>query len=248
MSRYLLAILAVLSIAIGQSDSDTAKVKLPDTRPESYPSGEEQPQPFFDYKYNLDALQQQIDSLKAVVRVYQKNTEIPPVDKKLLDMIPIPENQQRIILQNGTVVVGTVTGESGEEISLQTSLGRLVIRKNLVVRVDQNYGVHADVKIIGDPKIDVYPEREIVTGLVKNTGQKRADFVRVIAELWTSTTKSAGRDSSFIDGRQQKYESGVISDTALEPGETARFRIVVPIQTGQVVEYRTQQPSWTETN
>ena len=247
MNRLLLLTLSLMTLAAQSTISDTAQTKLPEIRPESQKTTAPAAAPFFEYQNNFEALQRQIDSLKAVVTVYEKKNTLPAVDEKLLEMIPIPENQQRIILQNGTVVVGTVTGESAQEISLQTSLGRLVIRKNLVIRVDENYGIQAEVKIVGEPQIDVYPNREIVTGVVKNTGQKRADFVRVIANLWTSTTSSAGQDSAFVTGQRIKYETGIITDTSLEPGATASFRVIVPIKPGNPVTYRTQTVHWTET-
>ncbi len=247
MIRLLCCLVFSLVILIGQTSRTDEDTKLPKVRPEKQTEQQPETAPFFEYQNNFKALQQQIDSLKAIVKVYEKINTLPPVDEKLLDMIPIPENQQRIILQNGTVVVGTVTSESAQEISLQTSLGRLVIRKNLVVRVDENYGIHAEVKIIGEPQIDVYPDHEIVTGMVKNIGQKRADFVRVIADLWTSSTNSASRDSAFIRGQRIKFETGVITDTSLEPGATAQFQVIAPIRPGYPVEYRTQTVRWTET-
>ena len=247
MNRLLLLTLSLMTLSAQLTISDTAQTKLPEIQPESQKAIAPAAAPFFEYQKNFEALQRQIDSLKAVVTVYEKKNTLPAVDEKLLEMIPIPENQQRIILQNGTVVVGTVTGETAQEISLQTSLGRLVIRKNLVIRVDENYGIQAEVKIVGEPQIDVYPNREIVTGVVKNTGQKRADFVRVIANMWTSTTSSAGQDSAFVTGQRIKYETGIITDTSLEPGETAPFRVIVPIKPGNPVTYRTQTVHWTET-
>ena len=247
MNRLLLLTLSLMTLAAQSTNSDTARTKLPEIRPESQKTTAPAAAPFFEYQNNFEALQRQIDSLKAVVSIYEKKNTLPAVDEKLLELIPIPENQQRIILQNGTVVVGTVTGESAQEISLQTSLGRLVIRKNLVIRVDENYGIQAEVKIVGEPQIDVYPNREIVTGVVKNTGQKRAEFVRVIANLWTSTTSSAGQDSAFVTGQRIKYETGIITDTSLEPGATASFRVIVPIKPGNPVTYRTQTVHWTET-
>ncbi len=238
---------ALIIIPAQSTDQENKGETLPVIRQEStaQPAGESAS--FYDYQNTFQVLQRQIDSLKTVVSIYERTNALPPVDKKLLELIPIPENQQRIILQNGTVVVGTITNESPTEISLQTSLGRLVIRKNLVVRVDDNYGVQAEVKIIGEPQITVYPDREVVIGTVKNTGQKRADFVRVIADLWTSTTTSAGQDSAFVQSKIMKYETGVITDTALEPGQIATFNVTVGKIPGTTVEYRTQTTRWTET-
>jgi len=97
-----------------------------------------------------------------------------------------------------------------------------------------------------EPFVEVYPEREEIRGVVKNTGQKRADFVRIIANLWTPETELAYVDSAFANGIIQEYHSGVITDTAIEPGATAEFYIVVPIDEGsKVVEYRTYDIRWT---
>jgi hypothetical protein len=60
--------------------------------------------------------------------------------------------------------------------------------------------------------------------------KRRADFVRVVSNLFTQTTKLAGQDSVFVKGSRIIYNSGVIADTALEPGETATYNFPVKIK------------------
>ena len=66
-------------------------------------------------------------------------------------------------------------------------------------------------------------ESRIYNGVVVNNGLNRADFVRVIYQLWGSETDLISTDSTFIEGSQIVYQSGVITDTALRPGEEAEF-------------------------
>jgi hypothetical protein len=98
---------------------------------------------------------------------------------------------------------------------------------------------------MSEPFVSVYPDHEEITGIVNNSGKARADFVRIIAKLWTPETELAASDSAFASGSIQEYTTGVISDTAIEPGATASFTITVPLEEGaSIVEYRTYDIRW----
>lgn len=202
--------------------------------------------PFFEVKSNLESLQHQIDSLKQVLKVYEKKQPLPTINEELLNLIKVPQFQHRIELTNGTVVMGKIIQESLEEIIVQTSIGRLAIDRDKVVNITEELPPHAEVELVSEPFVNVFPDREEITGLVKNTGKIRADFVRIVANLWALTTELAAQDSAFINGKEVKYRSGVITDTALEPGASAPFRIIVPLNEKTAVEYRTYDIRWSE--
>ena len=82
---------------------------------------------------------------------------------------------------------------------------------------------------------------------MQNIGQVRADFVRVIGNLFDQTTQNTGMDSVFVKGSRVVYESNVVADTALEPGQTASYVLTVPINKGQKTEYHTMDVHWNET-
>ncbi|MDP6991773.1 MAG: hypothetical protein QGF89_03680, partial [Candidatus Marinimicrobia bacterium] len=86
--------------------------------------------------------------------------------------------------------------------------------------------------------------REEISGTIKNIGSKRADFVRVIANLWSPTTELIRQDSIFVNGQNQKYYTGIRSDTAMEPGTISEFRMVIPLEDGDNVSYRTYEVRW----
>ena len=202
---------------------------------------------FFEYKSNLKALEIEVDSLKNVVKGYEKGQSMPNISREILDLIKIPETQSRIELQNGTVVSGEILQESDSTLTLNTRIGKLVLKKEMVVRMDELQKPGPKVVLLGDPFIDYYPDKQIFSGRVQNIGQVRADFVRVIGNLFDQTTQNTGMDSVFVKGSRVVYESNVVADTALEPGQTASYVLTVQIKKGQKTEYHTMDVHWNET-
>ena len=202
---------------------------------------------FFEYESNLKALEIEVDSLKNVVKGYEKGQTMPNISREILDLIKIPETQSRIELQNGTVVSGEILQESDSTLTLNTRIGKLVLKKEMVVRMDELQKPGPKVVFLGDPFIDYYPDKQIFSGRVQNIGQVRADFVRVIGNLFDQTTQNTGMDSVFVKGSRVVYESNVVADTALEPGQTASYVLTVPIKKGQKTEYHTMDVHWNET-
>ena len=202
---------------------------------------------FFEYESNLKALEIEVDSLKNVVKGYEKGQSMPNISREILDLIKIPETQSRIELQNGTVVSGEILQESDSTLTLNTRIGKLVLKKEMVVRMNELQKPGPKVVFLGDPFIDYYPDKQIFSGRVQNIGQVRADFVRVIGNLFDQTTQNTGIDSVFVKGSRVVYESNVVADTALEPGQTASYVLTVPIKKGQKTEYHTMDVHWNET-
>tara|TARA_Y100001970_G_scaffold253606_1_gene328517 strand:- start:109 stop:1161 length:1053 start_codon:yes stop_codon:yes gene_type:complete len=202
---------------------------------------------FFEYESNLKALEIEVDSLKSVVKGYEKGQSMPNISREILDLIKIPETQNRIELQNGTVVSGEILQESDSTLTLNTRIGKLVLKKEMVVRMDELQKPGPKVVFLGDPFIDYYPDKQVFSGRVQNIGQVRADFVRVIGNLFDQTTQNTGMDSVFVKGSRVVYESNVVADTALEPGQTASYVLTVSIKKGQKTEYHTMDVHWNET-
>ena len=202
---------------------------------------------FFEYESNLKALKGEIDSLKSVVKGYEKKQTMPNVGREILDLIVIPEYQHRVELQNGTVVSGALIEETDSTLTLKTQIGTLVLKKEMVVKMDELKKPGPKVVFVGDPFIDYYPNKQIFSGKVKNVGEIRADFVRIVVKLFDQTTKSAGKDSIFVKGDRTVYETNVIADTALKPGKTASYSLTVPIKKGRKAEYHTMDIHWEQT-
>jgi hypothetical protein len=234
------------SVQIPDTIVDESLVPLPEVR-EMSDKSDKLPldEPFFELKSSIDILHQQMDSLKRVISVYEKGRgPIPTIDEELLNLIKIPQLRHRIELQNGTIVNGEIIEEDDLGIIVQTSIGQLAIERDRIVNITDDLPPNAKVELTGEPFVNAFPDREEITGKIKNIGAKRADFVRVIANLWSSTTMLIQKDSVFVTGNKQKYFSGIRANTALEPGSVSEFKLVIPLSEGDKVSYRTYEVRW----
>ena len=223
------------------------KEKLPPQRKEQRNEKLKFEDLFFDYETNLKALKTEVDSLKSVVKGYQKGQTMPNVSKDLLNVIKVPTFQHRVELQNGTVVSGDLIEESDSTLVLETQIGTLVLKKEMVIRKKELKKPGPKVIFVGDPFIDIYPDRHIFSGKVKNVGDIRADFVRIHGNLFDQTTKVTGTDSIFVKGKKITYSTNVVSDTALEPGQLAPYTLIVKVKKGRKAEYHTMDINWEQT-
>lgn len=234
------------SVQIPDTIVDESLVPLPEVR-EMSDKSDKLPldEPFFELKSSIDILHQQMDSLKRVISVYEKGRgPIPTIDEELLNLIKIPQLRHRIELQNGTIVNGEIIEEDDLGIIVQTSIGQLAIERDRIVNITDDLPPNAKVELTGEPFVNAFPDREEITGKIKNIGAKRADFVRVIANLWSSTTMLIQKDSVFVTGKKQKYFSGIRANTAIEPGSVSEFKLVIPLSEGNKVSYRTYEVRW----
>ena len=221
------------------------KIPLPPLRDGDTTSKVEE-EPFFDYKSKIPDIQSQIDSLKIIMKLYEKTREMPTIKEELLDLIKVPNRLHRITMHNGTIVLGEIIEERIDKIVLKTNIGLLVLDQETIMMIEEELPAAAVVEFIEDPQVEIFSGKEVITGSVTNTGKKRGDFIRVIANLWAKTTELAAKDSAFINGIKMTYNTGVRTDTALEPDQTASFRVEVPLSDSLKVQYRTFDIRWEE--
>ena len=228
------------------NDSIEESIPLPDVRRLTKETDKlDSDKPFFELKSSIDLLHQQVDSLKKVISTYEEGKgAMPTIDEDLLNLIKVPQLRHRVELQNGTIVNGEIIEEDELGIIIQTSIGQLAIEKDRIIDIMEDLPPIAKVELISEPFVDAFPDREEITGSIKNIGTKRADFVRVIAHLWSPTTSLLQQDSVFISGKNQKYYTGIKSDSALEPGAIVDFKITIPITEADEVSYRTYEVRW----
>ena len=228
------------------NDSIEESIPLPDVRRLTKETDKlDFDKPFFELKSSIDLLHQQVDSLKKVISTYEEGKgAMPTIDEDLLNLIKVPQLRHRVELQNGTIVNGEIIEEDELGIIIQTSIGQLAIEKDRIIDIMEDLPPIAKVELISEPFVDAFPDREEITGSIKNLGAKRADFVRVIAHLWSPTTSLLQQDSVFISGKNQKYYTGIKSDSALEPGAIVDFKITIPLTEADEVSYRTYEVRW----
>ena len=77
----------------------------------------------------------------------------------------------------------------------------------------------------------------ILTGEVKNIGNKRADFAKInfiFRKDWKGETETL---TAFVQGTNHTFESGIVTDSSVLPGATAKFELIIPQSFGLFIGY-----------
>ena len=201
-------------------------------------------QAFYPMRETLDGIQTELDDLRARVIEYESKISAPRVNTDLLKLIKVPQLTHEVTLKNGTIVRGSIFQENADRIILNTQIGQLTIDKGSIVSIEEIAKPEPNVEFEGDAVEKIFGDRRVYKGTVKNTGLRRADFTRIVYLLWGENTSLIAKDSSFVDGQINVYDSGIITDSGVNPGEYANFEVVVPITGTGTVEYITREINW----
>ena len=208
------------------------------------PSFLETAEPFYPLKETVEDIQAQLNDLHARVTEYETRVSTPNFNTEVLKMIKIPQLNHEINLTNGTLIQGTIIQENMDQLIVQTQIGQLTIDKGNVESIKEIAPATAKIDFDGDADEKIMAESRLYSGTVTNTGLDRADFVRIIYQLWGGETDLISSDSTFIEGAQVVYQSGIITDTALRPGETAEFFLEIKSPSDKKVQYVTRDIHW----
>jgi len=211
---------------------------------EESPSFLETAEPFYPLKETVEDIQAQLNDLHARVIEYETRVSTPSFNTEVLKMIKIPQLNHEINLTNGTLIQGTIIQENMDQLIVQTQIGQLTIDKGNVEAIKEIAPATAKIDFDGDADEKIMAESRLYSGTVTNTGLHRADFVRIIYQLWGGETNLISSDSTFIEGSQVVYNSGIITDTALRPGETAEFFLEIKSPSDKKVQYVTRDIHW----
>ena len=200
-------------------------------------------EPFYPLQETIDDIQEEMADLRARIIDYESRVRGQDNSIDILHKIQYPHLTHEIELTNGTLVNGNIVQENSDRMIVKTQIGQLTIDKSNIVTVKSISPNVPDLKFEGDAIDEIYPNHRVFTGNIYNDGFRRADFVRVIYKLWSEKTELIGIDSTFIDGSKYIYKSGVISDTALEPGHSTKFIVHVSADSS-LVRYVTREIKW----
>ncbi len=200
-------------------------------------------QPFYPMQETIGGIQMEIAELRAKVLDYESRIRNQNTNLESLNKIQFPHLTHEIELTNGTLVNGNIIQENSDRMIVKTQIGQLTIDKSNVATIKNISPNIPDIQFQGDATDEIYPDKRVFSGVVFNDGFRRADYVRVIYKLWSEKTELIGIDSSFVDGTKIIYRSGVIADTAVEPGYTAEFNVTVEADSS-LVRYITREIKW----
>ena len=199
---------------------------------------------FYKLEESIDDIHRQVAQLQTRIMEYEYKPPELNYTEKLKELINESPPAHKITLKNGSVIEGTIEKDRLEDIMVKTNLGKLTVQKNEIENIDDLILPIPEIIFIGHGQEEVIDNYHLFTGKVMNQGSRRGDFVRVIYHLWGEDTKLISSDSVFVSGTQIMYQSGIITDTALEPNQSARFSIQVPIDDAIPLSYVTRQIHW----
>ncbi len=202
---------------------------------------------FYPVKESLDDLRREMNELKARIVEYDSRVSVPKVNNEMFKMIQAPHLKHRITLSNGTIVHGNILNEDADKMTVETQLGQITLDKATIEKYDEVSAPAPEVKMQGTfsgPEQRNEGETFVYSGSLVNSGKHKADFVRIVFSLWDENTGLIASDSAFVDGSNIKYSNGVITDSALEPGDVGSFSVAVNVPKGSKYEYETYNIHW----
>ena len=187
----------------------------------------ENAEPFYPIKETVEDIQNQVNELRSRIIDYEERIASSNLNNSISRIVNIPQLKNEILMNNGTLIQGTILSETIESIIIQTQIGQLTLDKADINNVKEIASINPDVVFTDEPEEKINADYHIYSGTVQNQGLEMASFVRVIFKLWSSETELIAIDSSFVDGNQIIYHSGINTDTALKPGESGEYVVSI---------------------
>ena len=199
---------------------------------------------FYNLEKSLEDIQKEIELLRTRVMKYEHKSPEINYTKQLKELIDKPPPAHKISLKNGSIIEGTIEKDKLDYLLVDTDVGKLTINKSDIENIDDLILPTPDVVFIGHGQEEVFRTHRLFTGKVMNQGSRRGDFVRVIYNLWGGDTQLIRSDSSFVEGTQVIYRSGIVTDTVLEPNQSGQFNVQISIPDSITVSYITRDVRW----
>ena len=200
--------------------------------------------PFYTVDPKLEEIESEIALLKEQVIQYQSQIATPNFNTEVLKLLKNPGIKHEIQLSNGTTIQGVIIYENADQLIVETQIGQLQINKDEVLNTLDILPPLANLEFIGDAIEEVYQNERAYKGSIKNNGLKRADFIRVIYSLHDQNSNLIAIDSAFVSGTKQIFNSGIISDASINPGDFAEFYVVIESIGKKEIKYFLRDIRW----
>lgn len=155
------------------------------------------------------------------------------------DVMKIETLIGQLIIDRNTIirVVNQVSayGNFDEESSINQSGGSLDAVSLIQKRVTN---LSAHLVLVGD----ITEEKDgsgntVLSGEIKNVGNKRADFSKIIFTFRTNWHGDSKTLTAFINGITNTFETGISSDNSILPHAVGNFQMVIPKSFGTFIGY-----------
>ena len=199
---------------------------------------------FFELEQSMEDIQKEVEMLRKKVMDYEYKPPDSDYTKQLKALIDNPPSAHKISLKNGSIIEGTIEKDKIEYLLVNTEVGLLTLNKSEILGIEDLILPTPELVFIGHGQEETFESFRLFSGKVMNQGNRRGDFVRVIYNLWGENTQLLGSDSTFIEGSQIIYRSGIVADSVLEPNQSAQFSLKVAIPDSISVPYVTRDVRW----
>ena len=199
---------------------------------------------FFKLEQSMADIQKEVEMLRNKVMDYEYKPPDSDYTKQLKALIDNPPPAHKISLENGSIIEGTIEKDNVEYLLVNTEVGLLTLNKSEILGIEDLILPTPELVFIGHGQEETFESFRLFSGKVMNQGNRRGDFVRVIYSLWGENTQLLGSDSTFIDGTQIIYRSGIVTDSVLEPNQSAQFSLKVAVPDSISVTYVTRDVRW----
>jgi len=203
--------------------------------------------PFYPLQESMMDIQNQIVDLKSKVIEYESRIHAPKINMDLLKLVQAPNLKHEIIMENGTVIQGTIIFENTDQMIVKTRIGQLTIEKEFIVEIQESKPLTPLIEFDQTSPIEERVNDDLsitYVGQVINIGVRRGDFVRVVYHFWNNNTEPVFSDSCFVSGQNIVYLNGVVSDASVEPTESATFKLNINLPSSLKYEYITKEIHW----
>ena len=199
---------------------------------------------FFELEQSMEDIQKEVEMLRNKVMDYEYKPPESDYTKQLKALIDNPPPAHKISLKNGSIIEGTIEKDKVEYLLVNTEVGLLTLNKSEILGIEDLILPTPELVFIGHGQEESFESFRLFSGKVMNQGNRRGDFVRVIYSLWGENTQLLGSDSTFIEGSQIIYKSGIVTDSVLEPNQSTQFSLKVAIPDSISVPYVTRDIRW----
>ena len=199
---------------------------------------------FFELEQSMEDIQKEVEMLRNKVMDYEYKPPDSDYTKQLKALIDNPPPAHKISLKNGSIIEGTIEKDKVEYLLVNTEVGLLTLNKSGILGIENLILPTPELVFIGHGQEEAFESFRLFSGKVMNQGNRRGDFIRVIYSLWGENTQLLGSDSTFIEGSQIIYRSGIVTDSVLEPNQSAQFSLKVAVPDSISVTYVTRDVRW----
>ena len=199
---------------------------------------------FFELEQSMEDIQKEVEMLRNKVMDYEYKPPDSDYTKQLKALIDNPPPAHKISLKNGSIIEGTIEKDKVEYLLVNTEVGLLTLNKSEILGIEDLILPTPELVFIGHGQEEAFESFRLFSGKVINQGNRRGDFVRVIYSLWGENTQLLSSDSTFIEGSQIIYRSGIVTDSVLEPNQSAQFSLKVAVPDSISVTYVTRDVRW----